>query len=377
MEYIIYCSVLISMRDNHRLPEAYRGTIRKAFGTGTLDDLLPTVKQWTIGANLAALGGLNASRTSEPTTQLSWADKIGACRSAIKEFADDCSYWVFLDELDEDYEYFESRGAQFNELMAGLFRGVISANAFFRTLSSSISSDAPPKIRAVAVLRDDIFSSIRDNQRNSWMDHITTITLNDQQIWKIIEHRIEAEVGSPNANPLALLIDLDSNVRLGTANKTTKPLAYIKWRTQMRVRDNVMYMKFAAQEALRNGKPKIDGECIKNALSSYSSYLRREIEDEMLAVLPNINSQMRVFSILGKSQFRFPEFLNAFERHREESGDKSNGTDVAEKMFRFNVIGNLGNREIAKFYYDSPNGRLNRSETLSIHHGLLSSLLVV
>lgn len=377
-EYIIYCYVLILIRDNQRVPEQYRKQISDVLGADKIVDLLPAVKQWTMGGSLPTLLSLNLSRSQEPKV-LGWAEKIRITRNAIRDLVDDSEYWILLDDLDEDYEFFEDRGASYNELMAGLFKAVISANSFFASLRSAYL-DGIPQVRSVAVLRDDIFSGLRDNQRNSWLDHIAEAKWDFESIWKAIAYRVgPLNVSNPGDEAkLHKIIDIDDFVPAGTPGRGHKPLAFINHMTQRRIRDAVMYVKLAAAEALRQEKSRIDGSCIKKSAVDFSSYLRREIEDEMLGVRPNINVELRVFSMIGKQSFRFAELINALEALREEiGGEVINPVTFADQLFRFGVIGNLGRRQFPLFYYDSPNGRLNRGEAIGVHRGLLAALQVM
>lgn len=367
-EFAIYCAVLTCMRDNMGLPEIRRKAISAAIGDGSLANLAPTIRSWGGNFNIPALFGAGVSPSSSPQRQLSWADKLSAAQRGIEENSvSDDAYRVLIDDLDEDYAFFEDRGKLYNETVAGLFRGCLAARKFFQSKNLSI--------KVSAFMRDDIFASIRDGQRNSWSDHIAELKWDNDTLRRAIAHRIDPEAATADdSNPMEIFRQVLNVEELVKGKRS--PFAQMAHLTQMRIRDYVMFMKHAATQAIAADKDVIDVECLNLALDGYSSYLRREIEDEMLAIEPKINERLRIFSIMDKGNFRFADFKSAATKYYDEARDDVNAWEFVDRLFRFGVIGNVMNNKDPVYYFNDPNARLARSEPLCVHPGLRRGLLM-
>jgi Uncharacterized conserved protein (DUF2075) len=375
-EYTIYCATLNCFRNNENIRSDTRDQVRKLFGRGALEDII-SASPWSFGVQVSGVGGLNASKSTVGGQPVSWLSKINSARGAIKESIDDSTYYILIDDLDEDYKFFIDGGAKYNELLAGLFRATMSARKFF--------ADIKVKVYPIVFLRADIFAHLSDNNRNSWMDFLKEIEWNQSHIESALGFRIAS---SPNCrlvpanlgDALGWVLD-KQQVPLANNGKNMPPLKFIHRLGQLRVRDSVVFFKLAAEEALRVDSGLIDYSCIRSTLTPFASYMRREIEDEMRAALPKIGEYLRVFGVMGigKTIFSYSDLEQALTQLKLElRDDHCSAGEIAELLFRFGVIGNLHNNSHAEaiFAYQAAHARLEKSIQLCVQPGISRAVIV-
>ncbi len=77
---------------------------------------------------------------------------------------DKSSYYIIFDELDEDYRDVTNKGEfeYYSNLITSLFKAVQDIKSIFRNTDFNIYP--------VVFLRDDIYSLIKDSDKNKWSD---------------------------------------------------------------------------------------------------------------------------------------------------------------------------------------------------------------
>jgi hypothetical protein len=251
--------------------------------------------------------------------------------SLLEVLVRDSKYFVVFDELDLD---FAKRDETYLDSMIGL---VLAAQNVFLWARENALPVAP-----VVLMRDDIYGTLNFPDKNK----ITT-NLVDQLRWTgestgpnslkgVIDRRINVLLGSPADDPWPLLFDPD--VMRGRQHK----YQHIVQRTYLRPRDIIFFVNRCIVEARSRGAL-LDGTRISNddvtaARTSYSTYLRRELADEIYAHNPEWESWLDVLRRIGRLTFSRAAFDDECRRsasllHGQDSGS------ILKSAYRFGLVG--------------------------------------
>ena len=161
----------------------------------------------------------------------------------------------------------------------------------------------------------------------------------------------------------------------------------------------MQYIKICAKHAQQENRRKITrGIVSARADGEYSSYLKEDLENEIVSVIPDIRYVFDMITFLGKRNFTFAEFAACYMAHMDSSGEAAkvimrgpstylepnNSKDHRDKMFYilsvlhwYGVIGNSNQSNQPTFRYKArTNTSLNINKKLIIHRGLAKSLSI-
>lgn len=319
-------------------------------------------------------GGFSTGTTTEPN-QVPLHRRVEILENLIADVLDDRKYYVLFDELDEDYGDILNvdRSSLYFDLLIGLFKAVASVRAKFGRRG----------ILPVIFLRDDIYSLLRNNDKNKWADSALNLQWTEESLNRLLAFRILRAQHS-NASDISLLkaqqsVFLVDTVRLkNRRGERREVIKYMLARTMMRPRDIVSYMRECANVALQRDMYGIDANVIKAAEFGYSSRLRGEMVDEIQSIIPNIDIVFDEISNIRKQILHLEEFEKAIERILDKLECELPVHTISEIMFNFSVFGNIAAQRSNKiFKYNHPQAVLNRNEQIIIHQGLLKSLRVI
>lgn len=276
-------------------------------------------------------------------------------------------YILFCDELDDIYE---SRPNDYNEILIGLLKAIDQINSV---------CDANHKvIRAVALLRDDIYKRLQYSDRN-----------------KIKDRRIDIDWSIGRGSPMKSSLFNMINLRIGasidqipnqktdywrriTTKKRVKgnvlPFSYLLTRTFLRPRDVIEYAKCLQRVCQQLQIPIADRKAFIAAENEYSDWFRDELVDEVSALVPDIESVLEAIRDHGQSSFYAKDINGYFQRANIQSEVSVN--NILSKLFDFSAIGIFDSPKgtTPDFKYRHPTKRFRPRKKCSVHYGLRKCL---
>lgn len=378
-KYVIYattCKMLVndktvSFESREKLKEIFQDDIESALATA--------VERWTSnGFNISILGtgaGFNQNKTQVPQNQ-EWIAKVEILENFLQGELGAQKYIIVFDELDEDYkEIIEPlKYSRYTNLLTSLFKAAQDIRAKFSKL----------KYYPVICLRDDIYDILQDPDKTKWIDLKADLEWNEDSLKRMLAFRISRAI-----DPKGDILDFNSawgkivsteGVRTGNRKKSRMAtFDFICRSSFLRPRDLVRYIQVCAEKTLdKNGKI-IKPETVSECDTTFSNYLRSELEDEIHGAIPDIHNILNIFTELRKQTIRIEEFKEAFARHLEEGKFKTSDSNfILQALFVFSVIGNQPKQITHQiFRYKNKDARLNLRENIIVHRGLFRSLQIL
>lgn len=374
--YVIYHHICSLMAKNEAITSKCPTEFRSHFTSDVHGALSRSLKKITSSSyNLSFLG---TGGGFESTGELQKFDLVKGTET-LREFVinniDESEYYIIFDELDEDYRDILSpdRKDGYFELLISLFKACQIVRSDFARHHS--------RVRPIVFLRNDIFDLCRDVDKNKWLDRAVRLDWDVARLRNLVNFRLSRAI-DPTIN------DAKSNVWSDVFSVTTTrhghmdrhkvdAFSYLTSRTFLRPRDIISFIRECARIADSRGKDRVGNEEIKEAAKAHSSYLRREVIDEMFPVLDDISEVMGVLSKMRKQIFTRKEFNDRYREYANQN--KAHRTVLSEGrilqlLYHFNVIGNITKGNHRVFSYDSEAKILNMDEHFCVHNGLIHSL---
>lgn len=373
-KYLIYSTVAKLMVQNQAIDAGIRQKLSELYSPDPIRSLSRTISQWTsaeFGATVLGNGGsLKVSRENRGQN-VSWIDRVNNLEDIIVQYCDDSKYFIIFDELDEDYRTIKSSEHDtYNYLITSLFKAVQDVKS---TLSYS-----KPNICPVVFLRDDIYSLVKDADKNKWRDYKVDIEWTSDKIKELLAYRIskDAELSyNLKFSDAWDLIFSNTNIK-----KSIGSFDYITRSTHLRPRDYIRFLQVCAEETLNLGREKIAKQTIKFVDRAFSNYLRDEIVDEIYPILPDISEILQIISNLRKWVFGVDEFKKEYLKYLKAKTVQEENVDfVLDQLYKFSVLGNQSKYRVDTLYfkYLHTNMTLNRQEKLVVHRGLFKALQII
>lgn len=374
-KYVIYSSICQLMAKDQSIKPEIAGSLHQLYGTTTERRLNKLISQWTatsFNIDILGCGGGGERAKKDP---ISWIEKTEILESVIRDCIDTSSYFVLIDELDENYTVFPSEEdkKRYFDLITSLFKAVQDIKNTF---------DESPNILPIVFLREDIFNLIIDPDKNKWHDYIINLEWDVAKIRNMIKHRISVVTKRryKTFEDAWNTVFLDDEISVGKRQeKTIGGFEYISRLAQLRPRDYIEYIRECAELALRRGEPKITGQIIKFNNKNFSSYLLAEIRDEAHSALPEFDAVIKILPIIRKQIFSVQEFNETYMGEFEKGNLQVTGNSekALEYLFEYGVIGNYPrNKGKAIFRFEYPSATINHREMLIVHRGLYGALQI-
>lgn len=372
-KYLIYNAVCKMMAKNESVDSELQDSLRKIYPSEPIKALDRLVKKWTatgFGAEILGCGGqLEGTVYSE---NLSWTEKTDIFEEVIERYCnDDSQYYILIDELDEDYRDFEEEKDRktYLNLITSLFKAVQDIRGYFK--------DTNVKIKPIVFLRSDIFSLVRDSDKNKWSEYIINLTWKPDELYKMICHRLFISSNNKVGEDIVWNIIVPQKfVYMGNkGHNKMYPFDYITRSTHWRPRDYINYIRECANVALRNNENVILSKTIKEVDKGFSEYLKREVTDEIFAVIPDIDTVFSIISQIRKQTFSPSDFIKKYCKTTGKS--QQDARYVLRQLFEHSVIGNqpsMKGQQIFKYQY--PDTLFNFNENMIIHRGLYKALQI-
>lgn len=375
-KYVIYSCLCKNMVSNQKIENGVREKLAKLYGDSPITALNKLIERWTsTGFGIEVLGvGFNYER-ERTKDDVTWIDIVDILEQVILDYSDDSSYFFLFDELDEDYKDFtsESESRNYKCMLTSLFKAIQDIRSTF--------SAAGRKIFPVVFLRSDIYSQIKDSDKNKWRESIIDLEWNTSKIKKMLAHRLCVAMNIEDTTFETVWYSVFSNRNVNMGNKRLRQMdifSYIERSTEMRPRDFVQYIIECVTIANERLEAPILPMTIRDADDNFSEYLKGETIDELFPVLPEIDEILGLFSTIRKQSFSLStfekEYVKLVERKVIPPRDLRS---VLLLLFDAGVIGNqpsMRGQSIFRFSKKSP--RFNFNENMIIHRGLYKALQI-
>lgn len=379
-KYLIYSTVAKLMVGNERIDATIRTKLEEIYKPDPIRSLSRTISNWTsaeFGATVFGTGGKFTITKDHKTQPANWIQRVSDLEDIIIEHCDDSKYFIIFDELDEDYRSIKSsEHVQYNYLLTSLFKAVQDIKGTFQ--------DSKTNICPIIFLRDDIYTLIKDADKNKWRDFKIEIEWTPEKIKKLLAYRISKDAGCEgdlSFNRAWDLIFAHDTVKAGTGgSKTFNSFDYITRSTHLRPRDYIRYFQVCCEETINLDRNRISNQTIQFVDRAFSNYLKDEIVDELTPLLPEIEIVLQIISNLRKQSFSAIEFRNEYMKYLKSKAVTEENVDyVIDVLYKFSVLGNQNkNRpDVLYFKYMQTNMNLNKNEKLVVHRGLFKALQII
>lgn len=378
-KYIIYMELLSLMRKNQALSPTFRKDIESILPKKPTQGFLRRIKNITSKTFNLDAKILSYSQDSEYIKEeLSWIEKVDVLEDLILNNIDRYKYFIIFDELDEDYSYqsaIEPTGEYLN-LISGLFKAV--------QYIKSLAFESNLKINPVIFLRDDIYSLIKDNDKNKWSDLEVNLSWTQNSIQPLLAHRLsrafDQHSKSESHNFGQIWSEIFSKEAILYGKNRKKKITIYDWITReslLRPRDYVKYIQLCAKKVYESNHSHIYPTTVTTQDILYSRYFRSELTDEVHSLMPDIDVIFDIFSKIGKAYLNISDFKTMYDSYIEQ-GKLKNDTNymvVLEILFNFSIIGNcMRNSDKEVFRYINSEASLNFDLPITLHRGLHKSL---
>jgi energy-coupling factor transporter ATP-binding protein EcfA2 len=375
-KYLIYSYLCRKMIENQNINLDIRNKLTKLYGDSTEVSLNKLIEKWTSKSfGLEVLGvGFNYER-ERAIEEITWIDTIEILERVILEYCDDSRYYFLFDELDEDYKEFttEVEARNYMCMLTSLLKAV-------QQIRSTLDV-AQKCVYPIVFLRSDIYSQLKDADKNKWRESLIDLEWNTSKIKSMLAHRICVAMSIPATDFESAWYLLFSRAKVKMGNNQRREMdifSYIERSTEMRPRDFVQYIKECVELAKERQEFPIIPDTVKEADDNFSEYLKGETIDELFPILPEIDEILGLLSTIRKQSFGsgvFEKEYNALVNR--EAIPKRDIRYVLLSLFDAGVIGNqpsMKGQSIFRFSKKSP--RFNFNETMIIHRGLYKALQI-
>lgn len=378
-KYLIYSHVCKLMVTNENISPSIREELEKLYPKNDIKSLARTISKWTsaeFGLNVLGNGGTLKVSKEHQQSLFTWIEKVNNLEDIIHAHCDESKYYIVFDELDEDYRNVsnDNEAEQYVYLITSLFKAVQDIKSVFL--------DSNKHIKPIIFLRDDIYSLVKDSDKNKWRDYKIEVEWNEKKLKELLAFRISKDF-NPNKDTLPFKIAWEKvffREEISFGNKMEKKIDsfnFIARSTHLRPRDFIQYLQVCAEEAVNKNQKFILESTIKFVDRAFSNYLRDEIVDEIFPILPEIEEYLQIFSNIRKWNFSIQEFTKEYNKYLTAGTIKEKNIDyVLDILYNFSVIGNQNKHKKGIFYfkYMHTNMTFNRTENIVIHRGLFKAL---
>ncbi|MCA9926200.1 MAG: hypothetical protein KC421_27705 [Anaerolineales bacterium] len=225
---------------------------------------------------------------------------------------DKTNHFLLFDQLDLGWDETEES----KRLIIGL---ILAARDVVREAKL-----ANKQVRVVIFLRSDIYETLKFEDKNKiWLGDSVKLQWDEWRLKQLISKRIEASAGGAWENVF-------TGEKLGNLSQ----LRYIAEKTMLRPRDMIQFCTYAREIALRLDKNMIDNESIIEACQPFSDYMRREIQDECKASVPEIDRLLTVLKDIGAEKITKKQFVEHCKIK-----DIANGNVALGMLVKLSIIG--------------------------------------
>lgn len=373
---IIYSFVCRMMSQDPAVDPLLRDKITKAFPHVDSDSLSALIGRWVAGdVGISIFGtGFSLGNWFQKKNAFSISDKVANLEAFLQKNVGQSSYYVLFDELDEDYKNVAEtyKGSEYIDLLTSLFKAVQDVKSIF---------SSPGKgVLPVVFLRDDIYDLLLDPDKNKWKDFEFDLDWPKEYIRQMLSYRLSKVIGCEDGDFDKIWYSVFSpdSIYYASQKKSADSFTYISRSTHGRPRDYIRYLQVCADMQIHRGGGAIQPDAVRDADKSYSNYLKDELLDEIHGLIPDINTIFSIISQIRKWILSTDEFVAAYDnQYRKGALRTKDAAFVLQTLFYFSVVGNVAKQGAHIFRHDNPDAKLNFTEKIVIHRGLMKSLQIL
>lgn len=283
------------------------------------------------------------------------------------------TYRILFDQLDLG---FDPSNSDYNNRVIGLLLATKEINR--------IAKEKGKKLSVIVFLRDDIYNSLKFEDKNKLTQSSTTIIEWDipgnHTLKELVEKRL-TELLRENPHEEIRWDDVFDENQLMTGKQTK--YNYITDRTFLRPRDAIQFMNEILKSHHQNSDKTnlITNKEINDARLAYSQYFLDELDDEIHKHIPKYENILEIIKSIGYHQFDTEDFENAIEKKKSLFNDEITTYESLKNLFEFSIIGyykagggGYGGSEYV-FRYKSARSQFEEgSKSYRVHPGLIDFL---
>ena len=307
-----------------------------------------------------SLGSLHISRSNKSLGQ-----QLEGLSSAIMSVAADIAKNESLGEVFIHFDELDQGLISLDESRSQMLTGLILAT---REVIREGRSQSYP-IRIVVYLRSDIWRALRFSDKNKISQTNTyELVWDEKSMARLVDARIAAQLGEG-----VTMGDIeDGQLMRGTQTK----LKHIMSRGFFRPRDTIAFLNFALDRARqRTDSPlQFSNRDISGSRTQYSSYLKKELDDEIGPHWPHWEEGLHACSAVTTITFDRSAFEDKYAEKRSENNTAGVG-EALSLLYEFSVVGyrstsGYGGSEWVFQYLDSEAAWDTSAQRLKVHLGL-------
>ncbi|WP_156113587.1 P-loop ATPase, Sll1717 family [Paracoccus sanguinis] len=295
---------------------------------------------------------------------------LNLLESIFSSATPDIQYIVCFDELDLGFRPDDEDYAQ---RLMGL---LVAAKRFNNTAKRRGKA-----LSVVVFLRSDIFQVIKFEDRNKILESGATtlswdVPTGPDKLSSLMEKRFKSALASDQ--DLAWDDIFDESQQMTSRQRK---YSHILDRTFLRPRDIIKFCnEVLAAYKTRKGTGKFSNEDIISARRPYSSYLYRELEDELPKHFVDYAIYFDVIKEIGVTQFSKQTFEAAFSLHAGRLKEKIEPDTALARLFEFSIVAYLrsgGGAYGSQYVWKHKNAEAvfsDRASSFRVHYGLVEYL---
>jgi len=283
------------------------------------------------------------------------------------------SYHILFDQLDLG---FDPKNPDYNNRVIGLLLAAKEINR--------IAKEKGKRLSIIVFLRDDIYNSLKFEDKNKLTQSSTTIIEWDKpgshSLKELLERRLtELLREKPNENIIWEDVFDESQLMTGKQSK----YSYITDRTFLRPRDAIQFCNeiLKSHNLNEDRESLISNKEINDAKADYSKYFLDELDDEIHKHVPKYENILEIIKSIGYHQFDMEDFENAIKKKRSLFSEEITTYDSLKNLFEFSIIGyykaggsGYGGSEYI-FKYKNTRAQFEEgAKTYRVHPGLIDFL---
>lgn len=285
----------------------------------------------------------------------------------------DNRYHILFDQLDLG---FDPTNPEYNNRVIGLLLAAKDINR--------VAKDKGKKMSIIVFLRDDIYNSLKFEDKNKLTQSSASIIEWDNPgshtLKELMERRL-TQVLKETEDEKIKWEDVFDETQLMTGKQTK--YNYITDRTFLRPRDAIQFCnEIIKTHRLNDDKENlISNKDINDAKAEYSKYFLDELDDEIHKHIPKYQNILEVIKSIGYHQFDMDDFNNAIDKKKYLFSEEINSYESLKNLFEFSIIGyykaggsGYGGSEYIFKYKNTRSQFEEGAKTYRVHPGLIDFL---
>jgi hypothetical protein len=308
------------------------------------------------------LGGVEMNRQGN---DLQFGQELSALSTAIIGAAFDCLRFCGAGRVSLHFDELDQGISTLDEQRRSMLIGLTLAA---RDLSTEAARAGVP-VSPIIYLRSDLWDELQFSDKNKIsQDGSFLLEWNAESLLEMVELRLKAKLG-PEATWDTIA---EPDLMRGSQSKWSHILA----RTFLRPRDVISFLNagLAVAKKRDEGATAFKNDDISIARVAYSSYLKAELDDEIVPHWPQWTEALQACQTIGTISFQREQFDTEYQK-RQSKENQVDADQALGLLYRFSVVGyrggiGRGGSSWIFQYTDPAAGWDSVAKQLKVHQGL-------